>query len=182
MTGVVQSSLMVDLTERARQTETIRFGLESPGMSVEIERLVDTAFGPGRLAKTAERLRERNQHVANLGLCATDRERVIGSVRLWPVRIGETPALFLGPIVVDAEYQSRGLGAELVRQACDRALDAGHHIVLLVGDHAFFGPLGFDVAPIGRVQLPGPVNPVRLLWRSLRGDAVAGCSGRVSVA
>jgi predicted N-acetyltransferase YhbS len=102
-------------------------------------------------------------------------------VRLWPIRIGETPALFLGPIAVDARRRGDGLGGALVRQACEAAQARGDKIVLLVGDLPFFGPLGFEVTPRDQVRLPGPVNPYRILWRALTPGAFEGVAGAVAL-
>ena len=80
-----------------------------------VEALVLAAFGPGRFAKTAERLREGARFAA--GFVARDGTQVLGSVRLWSITVGGQPALFLGPIAVAADSRRAGLGAELV-QAC----------------------------------------------------------------
>ena len=125
-----------------------------------VEALVLAAFGPGRFAKTAERLRERAPAAA--GFVARERGVLLGSVRLWSITIGGTPALFLGPIAVAAENRRAGLGAELVQACLDRAAEAGRG-VLLVGDAPYFGRFGFVVAP--DVRLTGPVDPRRVLWR-----------------
>ena len=86
--------------------------------------------------------------------------------------MGETPALLLGPIAVDPKFRSHGLGAALVRRACDVAEAAGYPHILLVGDSAFFEPLGFEVAR--GVTLPGPVDKGRVLVRSLTGEPLKG--------
>jgi predicted N-acetyltransferase YhbS len=137
--------------------------IETPNDTAEADALVARAFGPGRFAKTAERLREGCRQ--RLGLCVVARidGRLVGCVRQWPIGVGETPALLLGPIAVDPAFRSHGLGAALVREACDVAESAGYRHTVLVGDLAFFGPLGFSVAR--EVILPGPVDPRRVLSR-----------------
>jgi predicted N-acetyltransferase YhbS len=125
-----------------------------------VEDLVLAAFGPGRFAKTAERLREGATPAA--GFVARDGDRLIGSVRLWPIGIGGQPALFLGPIAVDAASRRGGVGADLVQACLDRAAELGLG-VLLVGDTPYFGRFGFTPAAGARLQ--GPVDQVRVLWR-----------------
>ena len=107
-----------------------RIDAETPADAAGVAALVAAAFGPGRFAKTAERLREGSNWRVGFGV--RDEAAVIGSVRLWPIRVGETPALFLGPIAVDATRRSGGLGAELVEACLEgaRTLDVGG--VLLV--------------------------------------------------
>ena len=138
---------------------------EVPSDAAGIDALVLAAFGPGRFAKTAERLRETSS-VAG-GFVARDGETLLGSVRLWSVTVGGEPALFLGPIAVAADNRRAGLGAELV-QACRGWASEQGRGVLLVGDAPYFGRFGFEAAP--EVRLPGPVDPRRVLWR---GDAPA---------
>ena len=138
----------------------------------DADALIARAFGPGRYAKTAERLREGRTLRPELCVVAHVGGRLVGCVRQWPILGGETPALLLGPIAVEVEARSRGLGAALVRRACAVAEGAGYRRVLLVGDMPFFGPLGFVVAT--GVQMPGPVDPRRVLERSTGGGALEG--------
>ncbi|MGZ9114162.1 MAG: GNAT family N-acetyltransferase [Brevundimonas sp.] len=138
----------------------VRIEAETPADAAAVEALVLAAFGPGRFAKTAERLRERAGVAA--GFVARDEGRIIGSVRLWRVTVGETPALFLGPIAVASHSRKAGLGADLVHACVDQTARIGVDI-LLVGDMGYFERFGFAVAP--DVQLPGPVDRARVLWR-----------------
>jgi len=71
------------LTEKARRRRAI-------------ERLHERTFGPGRYARTAYRIREQLGHRLDLSYTARIGTLLVGSVRLTPVRIGETPALLLG--------------------------------------------------------------------------------------
>ena len=136
----------------------LRIETEAPADAEAVEALVLAAFGPGRFAKTAERLRERARIAA--GFVAREEGRIIGSVRLWAITVGGEPALFLGPIAVSAASRRAGLGADLVQACVDHAGDAG---ILLVGDLPWFGRFGFRPAPDAR--LGGPVDQRRVLWR-----------------
>jgi predicted N-acetyltransferase YhbS len=143
-----------------------------------VEALVLRAFGPGRFAKAAERLREGRAPAYALSFTAWDGRRLIGCARQWRVHVGETPAIFFGPIAVDPAWRSHGLGAALTDRACDAAAAGGHRIVVLVGDMPFFGPLGFQVAP--GVTMPGPVDPRRVLARALHPGAELHLQGLVA--
>jgi len=156
----------------APRTTPVLIEAETPADAPDVEALVLAAFGPGRFAKTAERLRERAAIVA--GFVARDGERLLGSVRLWSIAIDGAPALFLGPIAVAADNRKAGLGAELVQACLGHAAEAGLG-VLLVGDVPYFGRFGFTTAP--EVRLPGPVDPRRLLWRG-EGQPVGAVTAR----
>lgn len=148
----------------------MRIDAETDADAAAVEAVVLAAFGPGRFAKTAERLRE--QAVAAVGFVAREDNRVIGSVRLWPIRVGETPALFLGPIAVEAGSRRAGLGADLVAACVDHARAENAAGVLLVGDSPYFSRFGFGPSP--DVDLPGPVDRRRLLWLPLATASVRG--------
>jgi predicted N-acetyltransferase YhbS len=150
---------------------------ERPQDAPAVGALIDASFGPGRFAKAAERLRENNHLLADLSFTAHAGGVLVGTVRMWPIRVGERPVIFLGPIAVDSSWRSRGLGAALVRKACEATQAAGHDLILLVGDPPFFGPLGFSMVPPGWVTMPGPVDPRRLLARALVEGAEAGLEG-----
>ncbi len=145
-----------------------------------VEALVAQAFGPGRFAKTAERVREGAAFRPELSVCAWRGGALAGAVRLWEVAVGGQPALFLGPIAVAAHLRGRGIAARLVERACAGAGAAGWTAVLLVGDLDRFGPMGFAPVPPGRVKLPGPVDPRRLLWRALREGALDALDGALT--
>ncbi len=144
----------------AVQTPVLRLDPETPADAAAVEALVLAAFGPGRFAKTAERLRERA--AVRAGFVVREGARLLGSVRLWSIAIDGAPALFLGPIAVVADNRKAGLGADLVEACLAHAADAGLG-VLLVGDAPYFGRFGFTAAQ--DVRLPGPVDPRRVLWR-----------------
>jgi predicted N-acetyltransferase YhbS len=125
-----------------------------------IDQLVLNAFGPGRFAKTAERIRETAALTA--GFCVYEGEDLIGSVRLWAVSVGEARSVFLGPIAVDQTRRSSGLGGEMVRVCIEEAKTQGLDGVLLVGDPPYFSRFGFEPAP--QAVLTGPVDRRRVMW------------------
>ena len=162
--------------------DTVRFAAERPQDRARVDALIDRAFGPGRFAKTAERLREGARAHPDLSVCAWEGEALAGAVRLWPARIGGVAVMFLGPIAVERELRGCGVGAQLVEESLARARALGEAGVILVGDMSFFGPLGFTPVPTGRVSLPGPVDPARVLWRPLAPGALDDAAGRLSAA
>ena len=162
-------------------SQELEISPEAPADAAAAQALVDRAFGPGRYAKAAERLREGNRFLPELSFTAREGGRLVGSVRLWPVKVADSAALLLGPIAVDADARRRGLGATIAERACDAAAAAGHSRVVLVGDLGFFARIGFEIAPAGRVRLPGPADPQRILLRALRPGAWEGVEGEVTL-
>jgi len=144
-----------------------------------IERLHERAFGPGRFARTAFRLREGAPPVMDLSFTALVGTLLVGSVRMTPIQAGGVPALMLGPLTVEPAFEGRGIGAALMNRSIDTARAKGHRLVLLVGDEPYYSRFGFKRIPPKRLELPGPVNPERFLALELEEGALAGAKGPV---
>ena len=66
----------------------------------EVEALYDLCFAPGREALSSYRLREGVARVPELCLVAREEGIVAGAIRFWPVLVGESRVLLLGPVAV----------------------------------------------------------------------------------
>ncbi len=145
-----------------------------------IEAVLDRAFGPGRFAKTSERVRERGARFEPaLSRVAIEDDRVLGCCRIWSVEAGRS-VYFLGPLAVDPALQHHGLGAALTRDSLAACRSVGHAGgVVLVGAAGFFTPLGFSRIPEGTLSMPGPVDPARFLWLELWPGGLDGVRGPI---
>lgn len=144
-----------------------------------IDRLHERTFGPGRFARTAYRIREGVTHSPDLSFTARIGTLLVGSVRLSAVRIGDTPALLLGPLTVEPPFRDRGIGFGLIERALQEAKAKGHKLVVLVGDESYYLRCGFKRIPKGVATMPGPVDPQRLLVAELADGAFAGVGGPI---
>jgi len=144
-----------------------------------VERLHERTFGPGRYARTAYRIREGRGHLLDLSFTARIGTLLVGSVRLTPICVGETPALLLGPLTIEPPFRERGVGSALIKRALDEAKTMGHKLVLLVGDEPYYAKSGFKRTPKGQVTMPGPVDPARLLVAELASGASEGVKGLI---
>jgi predicted N-acetyltransferase YhbS len=152
---------------------------ETPEDAEAIERLNARTFGPGRFAKSAYRLREEVAHIPELSFTARVGTLMVGSVRLSPIVIGTTKALLLGPLTIEPPFRSRGIGRKLIACALEEAKRKGHRLVVLVGDEPYYRHSGFTPAGKGRISMPGPADPARLLIAELEPGAFDGVSGAV---
>lgn len=153
---------------------------EEPRDAAIADAIVAQAFGPGRFAKTAYRLREGVKAIAALSFVAEEAGRIAGTVRYWPVVIGGAPALMLGPIAIVADRQGQGIALALMQTSLAAAREAGHRAVVLVGDEPYYGRAGFQrIQPYGRITMPGPVDVSRLLGLSLVEGALEAMTGEV---
>ena len=152
---------------------------ERPEDAPLVDALNAVAFGPGRFAKSAYRLREGVSHLDALSFVNIETRKLKGSVRFWPVAIGGHKVLMLGPLAVVAQERGRGIGVALMERGLDEARALGYDAVILVGDEPYYARVGFSKLPPGRVTLPGPVDPSRVLGLSLKAGAALNLSGKV---
>ena len=145
-----------------------------------IEKLDERAFGPGRFTRTAYRLREGVTPVIGLSFVARVGTFLVGSNIMTAIRAGGAPALLLGPLTVEPAFRSRGIGERLLQASLDAARAQGHKLVLLVGDEPYYKRVGFKRVPMGRLVMPGPVDPARLLICELQDGAFEGVHGHVT--
>jgi predicted N-acetyltransferase YhbS len=145
----------------------------------QIEKLDERAFGPGRYARTAFRLREAVPPDLSLSFVARVGTLLVGANRMTGILVGETPALLLGPLTVEPAFRSQGVGEKLMSHSLDAARAAGHGLVLLVGDLDYYSRVGFSRVPRGKITMPGPVDPDRILYCELRPGAFDAAHGRM---
>jgi predicted N-acetyltransferase YhbS len=152
-----------------------------------VERLLDQAFGPGRRARTAYRVRSGTLPIPELSFAAVAEDgSLIGTIQCWPVQLdcdrgGAVPLVMVGPVAVAPERQQAGIGRALM----DRMLDAvpgsgvdGRDALMLIGDPEYYGRFfGFTAERTEGWRLPGPFEPRRLL---ARGDAVPEAAGIIA--
>jgi predicted N-acetyltransferase YhbS len=146
-----------------------------------IESLVNLGFGPGRFAKTAYRLREGVAPEPRLSFVAesTERGKLLGSVRFWPVAVGTSLQLLLGPLAVEPALRGRGIGIALMQHGIEEARSLPYDAVILVGDEPYYAKVGFARLKPGQVRFPTPVDYERVLGLALKDGALERLSGEI---
>src|SRR5262245_34076618 len=132
---LIRGHLMTDLS--------LTILTEKPEDAAAIERLHERTFGPGRYVRASERIRERMAHEFALSYTARIGTRLVGSVRLTRIRIGEAPALLLGPLTIEPPFRDRGIGKAMMERALKDTKAKGHTLVVLVGDETYYKRVGF---------------------------------------
>jgi len=136
----------------------------TPADDAFIEDLQAIAFGPGRFARTAFRVRERFPIDTTLSLIAEVDGMPSGSVWMTPISVSGLNGYLLGPLATHPNFRKRGAGKLLAREVTKRALARGEGtFVLLVGDQDYYCPLGWQITTPGAIQFPGPVDVTRVL-------------------
>ena len=157
---------------------------ETPEDAPGITAVHRAAFPRGSVDRLVELLRDTPAYVPDMSLVAIIDGRVVGHVMIGiaTLRDGsrDRPIAMLSPLGVLPEAQRRGIGSALVDRVVERADRRGEPVVVLEGDPAFYGRLGF-VAAEGRgiyLPLPGWARPECAQIRVLR-DSVPPLRGRV---
>src|SRR5574337_1629072 len=112
---------------------SLDFALATPADRPAILKLEERAFGPGRFAKTAYRLREGAEPDWSLSYLARIGGMLVGANTMTRLEIGGAPALLLGPLTVEEAFRARGLGEALAQRSLAAAKAAGHSLTILVG-------------------------------------------------
>ena len=152
---------------------------EARADALHIEQLAEHSFGPGRFAKSVYRLREGVEPDNDLGFVAIEEGALRGSVRFWPVIVGHDPALMLGPLAVQSDQRGRGIGIALMNRGIEEARARGHRAIILVGDRPYYARVGFSALAPGRIKIPGPVDPARILGLALAEGGLDSLEGPV---
>jgi predicted N-acetyltransferase YhbS len=141
---------------------TVRFATSADDRFVDD--LQALAFGPGRFARTAYRVRERFPIDKSLSLIAEVNGQPCGSVWMTPISVGGIDGYMLGPLATHPDFRKRGAGKLLAKEVSRIALERGEgSFVLLVGDRDYYCPLGWVPTVPGSVIWPGPVDHARVL-------------------
>ncbi|MGO4711611.1 GNAT family N-acetyltransferase [Bradyrhizobium sp. 2TAF24] len=172
------------LTSPAPISEAAPFAIRAERTSdvAAREALLDACFGPGRSARTCQRLRDGRLPAEGLAFSAVRGGKLVGTVRLWHVSAGGCPALMLGPLAVDPSCRDLGLGAALMRHALLAATVRGHGAVILLGDAPYYTRFGFSQEKTAQLSLPGPFERDRLLGLELQPGALDGAAGLIVAA
>jgi predicted N-acetyltransferase YhbS len=153
---------------------------ERPEDAEAIEALVAQVFGPGRFAKSAYRLREGVDPEKELSFVAMESGELRGSVRFWPIYVGEQSVLLLGPLAVQPDQRGRGIGIALMQAGIEQAKSRGHRAIVLVGDAPYYARVGFKPLPADGIKFTGPVDRGRILGLALAEGTLEQLKGPVA--
>lgn len=137
-----------------------------------IEQLLDRAFNPERVKRTAYKVREGTDWLPALSFAAMDEnDMLVGTVQAWPVALTDDagrrhPMLMIGPVAVVPEEQSQGYGKALMLALQEAISPDAPLPQVLIGDAAYYGRYGFDAEHTAGWKLPGPFEAERLLARA----------------
>ena len=145
-----------------------------------VARIIRAAFGRREEADLLIALRGLP---GSLSLVAEREGRVVAHAFFSPVRVEEGPSLplaALGPIAVDPPEQRRGLGGALIREGLARCREAGVVAVFVLGDPAYYGRHGFELAAPHGLHYQSEAFDPAFQVQELRAGGLEGCRGLVA--
>lgn len=121
-----------------------------------------------------------------LSLVATVKESIVGhilfsKINLAPPIQGVSAAL-LAPLAVHPDFQSQGIGSQLVAEGLQQLSDSGVDLLFVLGHPGYYSRFGFSAAGIKGFQAPYPIPPKNAeAWmvRELHPGVIGNASGRV---
>ena len=119
-----------------------------------IRHVLEMALGQASEARLVEALRQIDALITSL--VAVEKEQIVGHIA-FSVFIESLHAtakvVALAPLAVLPTHQRRDIGSELVRRGLTRCRRAGHRVVLVLGEPAFYHRFGFIKASLHRFLL-----------------------------
>ena len=125
---------------------------ETPIDYKEVYAMVKKSFatathGDGTEQDYLNAIRKKDTFIPELSLVAQIANKIVGQIVLYKMQIpcenGSEVQLVLSPLSVHPDYFRQGIGAKLISEGCNRALDSGYKAVFLCGDYAYYSKFGF---------------------------------------
>ncbi|MDY5059547.1 GNAT family N-acetyltransferase [Staphylococcus simulans] len=159
---------------------------EQPHDYQDVEQLIKAAFEPVEMSDQTEhllvrRLRQSNAYVPELSLVAlSDKDEIIGHIMLSQITVGsDILSLALAPLSVAPNYQRKGVGTKLVKEALEAARQRGYQSVVVLGDPTYYQRFGFELAMTYHVFGPMKEMEPYLMIKELKGNVLKNMSGEV---
>ncbi len=130
----------------------------------EVENLVRDSFWnvyrPGAYEHfIVHNLRNDESFLAKLAYVIEDDGKIIGHINYSKGRItyenGTVPAVILGPVAIDKDFQNQGLGSKLIDYTLNIAQKDNIPFILVVGDESYYSRFGFVSASKYDIYLDG---------------------------
>ena len=130
-----------------------------------------------------EKLRKSEAFVPELSLVAEIENNIVGHILLTKIKIktsdDEITSLALAPVSVLPEFQGKGIGGKLIKEAHQRAKDLGYQSIILLGHENYYPRFGYKLAEEFGISLPFDVPKENCMAIELEPNALKNIRGEV---
>jgi predicted N-acetyltransferase YhbS len=137
----------------------IRKSIESD--RAEIENIHSIAFGVkdgSGIAELVNDLLDDKTAMPLLSLVAVEEERIIGHILFTKAKLTQTEELvsvqILAPLAVLPDFQSKGVGAQLIAEGLNQLKNSGVALVFVLGHPDYYPRSGFNPAGVLGYEAP----------------------------
>ena len=144
----MQPNLMIIRDEEQHDAAAIRQTVQDAFQGAE--------HGSGTEGRIVDGLRSAN--ALTVSLVAVEDGEVVGHVAISPVSVSAGTWWYgLGPVAVNTQWQRRGIGSLLIKEALSRLQKCGASGCVVLGDPDFYGKFGFANDPnVTLADVPPP--------------------------
>ncbi len=108
-------------------------------------------------------LRNSNTYIEELDLVALTDGKIIGHIIATKAKVvgdikQEHEVLYVGPFSVDSEFQNKGIGTQLFKQAIEEAKKMGFRGMILFGNPTYYHRFGFKNAQEYKITTKDGLN------------------------
>lgn len=156
---------------------------ELPEDIPSIHAVESAAFQREAEADLVDQIRANGRSLLSLVAAQPETSQIVGHVLFSPASIrsgpDEIPAVGMGPVAVLPEFQNQGVGSRLIRQGLEEMRLAGHAIVVVAGNPAYYHRFGFEDATPRGLTCQFEMPPGCFMALELLPGALSGISGKV---
>ena len=154
----------------------------------DVFQLVEKAFAQEEYSDhkeqyLVERLRKSDAFIPALSLVAELDKDIIGFILLTKIHIDNGAnsfhALALAPVVVHPDFQHKGIGGQLIREAHKKAKELGYQRIVLLGHAEYYPRFGYERTSKYNIRLPFEAPEENCMIIGLNPGAMKGVSGTV---
>lgn len=143
----------------------------------------DVEYSDHREQVLVNRLRDSPAFVPKLSIVAEVKSRIVGHILLTEAVIANEqarqPILALAPLSVLPEFQRRGIGSRLIREAHLRAEILDYTAIVLLGHQDYYPRFGYLPARNYNITFPFDAPDENCMVKILQPGALDGISGQV---
>lgn len=130
-----------------------------------------------------ERLRESNAFIPDLSMVAEIKNKIVGHILLTKLKINDGEdkfdSLALAPVSVIPEYQRKGIGGMLIKEAHKKAKELGYKSIVILGHEKYYPRFGYKQADNFGIELPFDVPKENCMAIELTENGLNGVKGIV---